>query len=70
MGCSSPGLTDVASQVGTMALGPQVADAVDVPVIAAGGIADGRGIATAFMLGASGVQIAAEEAGDTAFTSL
>jgi len=43
--------------VGTMALVPQVADAVDVPVIAAGGIADGRGIAAAFMLGASAVQI-------------
>ncbi len=43
--------------VGTMALVPQVADAVDVPVIAAGGIADGRGIAAAFALGASGVQI-------------
>ena len=41
----------------TMALVPQVVDAVDVPVIAAGGIADGRGIAAAFMLGASGVQI-------------
>ena len=48
---------DVESQVGTMALVPQVVDAVDVPVIAAGGIADGRGIAAAFMLGASGVQI-------------
>lgn len=51
------GLTDVVSQIGTMALVPQVVDAVDVPVIAAGGIADGRGIAAAFMLGASGVQI-------------
>ena len=40
-----------------MALVPQVVDAVDVPVIAAGGIADGRGIAAAFALGASGVQI-------------
>jgi nitronate monooxygenase len=48
---------DVASQVGTFALLPQVVDAVDVPVIAAGGIADGRGIAAAFALGASGVQI-------------
>ncbi len=48
---------DVEAQVGTMALVPQVVDAVDVPVIAAGGIADGRGIAAAFMLGASGVQI-------------
>jgi nitronate monooxygenase len=52
-----PGLTEVAGQIGTMALVPQVVDAVDVPVIAAGGIADGRGIAAAFMLGASGVQI-------------
>ncbi|MDH3700426.1 MAG: nitronate monooxygenase family protein [Alphaproteobacteria bacterium] len=43
--------------VGTMALVPQVADAVTVPVIAAGGIADGRGIAAAFALGASGVQM-------------
>lgn len=41
----------------TMALVPQVADAVDIPVIAAGGIADGRGIAAAFMLGAEGVQL-------------
>ena len=36
---------------------PQVVDAVDVPVLAAGGIADGRGIAAAFMLGARGVQV-------------
>jgi nitronate monooxygenase len=48
---------DVSAQPGTMALVPQVVDAVDVPVIAAGGIADGRGIAAAFVLGASGVQI-------------
>ena len=41
----------------TMALVPQVADAVSIPVIAAGGIADGRGIAAAFMLGAEGVQM-------------
>ncbi|MDR1293188.1 MAG: enoyl-[acyl-carrier-protein] reductase FabK [Clostridiales Family XIII bacterium] len=41
----------------TMALVPQIVDAVDVPVIAAGGIADGRGVAAAFMLGASGVQL-------------
>lgn len=46
-----------ASQVGTFALLPQVVDAVDVPVIAAGGIADGRGIAAAFALGAAAVQI-------------
>ncbi|WFU07628.1 nitronate monooxygenase [Rhizobium sp. CB3090] len=48
---------DMATQVGTMALVPQVADAVTVPVIAAGGIADGRGIAAAFALGASAAQI-------------
>jgi nitronate monooxygenase len=51
-------LTDsVAEQPGTFALVPQVVDAVKVPVIAAGGIADGRGIAAAFALGAAGVQI-------------
>jgi len=48
---------DGAGLIGTMALVPQVVDAVGVPVIAAGGIADGRGIAAAFALGASGVQI-------------
>lgn len=41
----------------TMVLVPQIADAVEIPVIAAGGIADGRGMAAAFMLGAEGVQI-------------
>lgn len=41
----------------TMAMVPQVADSVDIPVIAAGGIADGRGVAASFMLGASGVQM-------------
>ena len=51
-------LTDkISEQPGTFALVPQVVDAVKVPVIAAGGIADGRGIAAAFALGASGVQI-------------
>lgn len=41
----------------TMVLVPQVVDAVEIPVIAAGGIADGRGIAAAFMLGAKAVQM-------------
>lgn len=45
------------SLVGTMALVPQVVDAVNVPVIAAGGIMDGRGIAAARLLGAQGVQL-------------
>jgi nitronate monooxygenase len=45
------------SLVGTIALVPQVADAVSVPVIAAGGIADRRGVAAAFALGAEGVQV-------------
>ncbi len=40
-----------------MTLVPQVVDAVDIPVIAAGGIGDGRGIAAAFMLGAKAVQM-------------
>jgi len=48
---------DLAAQVGTFALIPQVVDAVKVPVIAAGGITDARGIAAAFALGAAGVQI-------------
>jgi enoyl-[acyl-carrier protein] reductase II len=41
----------------TMVLVPQLVDAVDVPVVAAGGIADGRGVAAAFALGAEGVQV-------------
>lgn len=41
----------------TMCLVPQVVDAVEIPVLAAGGIADGRGIAASFMLGAEGVQV-------------
>ncbi len=45
------------TQVGTMALVPQIVDAVRVPVIAAGGIADARGIVAAFALGASAVQL-------------
>lgn len=48
---------DLASQVGTMALVPQIVDAVSVPVIAAGGIADGRGIAAALALGAAAAQV-------------
>ncbi|MBN9648159.1 enoyl-[acyl-carrier-protein] reductase FabK [Terrisporobacter sp.] len=44
-------------QLTTMSLVPQVVDAVDIPVIAAGGIGDGRGIAASFMLGACGVQM-------------
>jgi len=47
----------MATQVGTFALVPQVVDAVRVPVIAAGGIADARGIVAALALGASAVQI-------------
>ncbi|HIZ84737.1 MAG TPA: enoyl-[acyl-carrier-protein] reductase FabK [Firmicutes bacterium] len=41
----------------TMALTPQIVDAVSIPVLTAGGVADGRGIAAAFMLGAEGVQV-------------
>jgi nitronate monooxygenase len=48
---------DAFTQVGTMALVPQVVDSVKVPVIAAGGIADARGIVAAFALGAAAVQI-------------
>jgi nitronate monooxygenase len=48
---------DLSTQVGTFALVPQVVDAVKVPVIAAGAISDARGVAAAFMLGASAVQV-------------
>ena len=44
-------------ETSTMALVPQVVDAVDIPVVAAGGIADGRGIAASLLMGASGVQM-------------
>ncbi|MCE8035961.1 nitronate monooxygenase [Billgrantia tianxiuensis] len=48
---------DVTSQLGTFALLPQVVEAVSVPVVAAGGIADARGVAAALALGASAVQV-------------
>jgi len=48
---------DLGTQVGTLALVPQVVDAVKVPVIAAGGIADARGVRAAMALGAAGVQV-------------
>jgi len=48
---------DLATQLGTLALVPQIADAVKVPVIAAGGIGDARGVAAAAALGARGVQV-------------
>jgi len=53
-GCESGGHI---GELTTMALVPQVVDSVKIPVIAAGGIADGRGIAAAIMLGAAGVQV-------------
>lgn len=53
-GCESGGHI---GELTTMALVPQVADSVDIPVVAAGGIADGRGFAAALMLGACGVQM-------------
>ncbi|MCK4868104.1 MAG: nitronate monooxygenase [Alphaproteobacteria bacterium] len=62
-GCEAGGhrgmfLTDeIATQAGTFALVPQVVDAVKLPVIAAGGIADGRGVAAAFALGAAAAQV-------------
>jgi nitronate monooxygenase len=48
---------DLSAQLGTFALVPQIVDAVTIPVIAAGGIADARGVAAAMELGASGVQV-------------
>ena len=53
-GCESGGHV---GELTTMALVPQVVDAVDIPVLGAGGIADGRGVAAVFMLGAQGVQV-------------
>ncbi|MFL0195095.1 enoyl-[acyl-carrier-protein] reductase FabK [Clostridium sp. WILCCON 0269] len=53
-GCESGGHV---GELTTMALVPQVVDAVNIPVIAAGGIGDGRGAAAAFMLGADGIQL-------------
>lgn len=53
-GCESGGHV---GELTTMALVPQVIDAVNIPVIAAGGIGDGRGAAAAFMLGATGIQV-------------
>jgi len=53
-GCESGGHV---GEITTMAMVPQVVDAVNIPVIAAGGIGDGRGLAAAFMLGAVGVQV-------------
>lgn len=49
--------TDVSTQIGTLALVPQVVNAVKVPVIAAGGIADARGVAAALKLGAAAAQV-------------
>lgn len=48
---------DIDGQIGTFALVPQLVSALDIPVIAAGGIADARGVAAAQMLGAAGVQV-------------
>ena len=53
-GCESGGHI---GKLTTMALVPQIVDAVNIPVLAAGGIADKRGVAAAFMLGANGIQV-------------
>lgn len=56
-GSFAPDTTFEAAMIGTMALVPQIVDVVRVPVIASGGIMDGRGIAAALALGATGVQM-------------
>ena len=56
-------------EITTMVLVPQVVDAVNIPVVAAGGIADGRGFAAAFMLGASGVQMGTSFCGNKRINS-
>lgn len=48
---------DIANQVGTLSLVPQVVQAIDIPVIAAGGVADAAGVAAVMLLGASGAQV-------------
>jgi nitronate monooxygenase len=50
---------DLTTQIGTIALVPQIVDAVRIPVVASGGVTDARGIAAAFVLGAAAVQLGA-----------